>query len=181
MPAEKIGPLPWLAAILLLPGNVLLLFPALLLCATRYHPAAPPPAFLLTGSLSFLIGLSFAIKTMLLFHRVGHGTAAPWHPPVTLVTCGPYAYVRNPMIASVLLMLTGESLLTRSWPLAAYTLAFFLLNCAYFRLFEEKQLEKRFGNTYRLYKKITPMWLPKVFPRPHPAPPAPPTNPSDST
>ena len=68
------------------------------------------------------------------------------------------------MIASVLVMLGGESLFFGSWPLASWMLVFFLLNWFYFTRVEEPGLEQRFGEDYRRYKANVPRWLPKASP-----------------
>ncbi|MEV6288023.1 methyltransferase [Kribbella sp. NPDC051770] len=49
------------------------------------------------------------------------GTPYPWDPPRKLVTTGPYAYLANPMQASVVVMLALLSLGTQSWSLALAT------------------------------------------------------------
>ncbi len=76
---------------------------------------------------------------------------------------GPYRYVRNPMISSMLLMLTGEALILESWVVFFWMLAFFAINTVYFPLFEEPQLLKRFGQDYRRYRAAVPRWVPNFF------------------
>ena len=39
---------------------------------------------------------------------------------------------------------------------------FFAGNAVYFPLFEEKDLEKRFGEDYRRYKVHVPRWVPRL-------------------
>jgi protein-S-isoprenylcysteine O-methyltransferase Ste14 len=68
------------------------------------------------------------------------------------------------MITSVLFMLLAEALLLQSWPIFMWLLVFFLLNCIYFPLFEERSLEKRFGADYQEYKKHVPRWIPRLSP-----------------
>jgi protein-S-isoprenylcysteine O-methyltransferase Ste14 len=106
-------------------------------------------------------GLLLAVWTMRLFARVGRGTAAPWNPPRRLVVAGPYRHVRNPMITSVLAMLAGEALILESGVIAIWLGVFFLVNVLYFPLVEEKELIKRFGEDYRLYRSNVPRWLPR--------------------
>ena len=96
--------------------------------------------------------------------RVGRGTLAPWDPTRRLVAEGPYRHVRNPMISGVLLMLVGEALLSRSGVLALWAGAFLLINHTYFLLSEEPGLERRFGDSYRVYRAHVPRWIPR--PRP---------------
>jgi protein-S-isoprenylcysteine O-methyltransferase Ste14 len=72
-------------------------------------------------------GLGLAVATVRLFVRHGEGTPAPWDPPRKLVVRGPYRHVRNPMIAGVLLVLMGEALLLRCWPLGGWMALYFPL------------------------------------------------------
>ena len=98
---------------------------------------------------------------MILFYQIGKGTPAPWSPTKNLIVQGPYKYVRNPMISGVLLVLTSEALILNTICIFYWAIIFFIINCIYFKLFEEKQLEKNFGQSYLEYKKNVPMWLPK--------------------
>jgi protein-S-isoprenylcysteine O-methyltransferase Ste14 len=157
----------WASAVIILPGTVLLLVPWLLVWLFRAIGASPRPA--LPGDLEFwattaaaVVALALMPSTSFLFLRIGMGTAAPWDPPKRFVVCGPYRHVRNPMITGVVLMLVAEALLLRSWPIAGWALLFFAGNCLYFPLVEEKGLEKRFGDDYRLYRSNVPRWIPRL-------------------
>ena len=46
------------------------------------------------------------------------------------------------------------------WHLAGWLTAFFVGNAIYFPLLEERALEQRFGDDYRLYKANVPRWIP---------------------
>ena len=72
--------------------------------------------------------------------------------------------MRNPMITGVLAMLLAEAVVLRSWPIALWMALFFLANAVYFRLSEERGLERRFGDDYRLYKAQVPRWIPRLRP-----------------
>ncbi len=152
----------WLKAIVLLPFNVLVVIPAIVLYFTGYVYSPPAIWAGVSGILLLAAGLSLAVWTMFLFAFVGKGTAAPWDPPKNLVVKGPYRHVRNPMITSVLTILLAETLLLTSVETGALFVLFFLVNSIYFPLFEEKDLEKRFGEPYLLYKKNVPRWVPKL-------------------
>jgi hypothetical protein len=81
-------------AILILPGTVLVVVPALILwlahgTALETRPAGIDDPRSWMGVLLFCVGLVFAIWTCRLFVTVGEGTPAPWDPPNKLVVHGP--------------------------------------------------------------------------------------------
>jgi protein-S-isoprenylcysteine O-methyltransferase Ste14 len=157
-----------LKPILILPGTVLVFVPAVILIST--YKRFPPeligldrllfwPSLVAAG-----IGLAMAFWTVSLLTKFGEGTPAPWDPPQKLVVRGPYRYVRNPMITSILFMLLAETLLLQSWPIFCWMVFFYLANAFYFPLLEERSLEKRFGKDYLEYKKHVPRWIPRLTP-----------------
>ena len=153
-------------AIIILPGTALVFVPAATLWLAAESRASPVlagpalPRFWLALVLG-MSGFALAVWTTRLFVTAGRGTPAPWAPPQRLVVRGPYLHVRNPMITGVLLMLGAESLFFGSWHLAGWMLVFFVGNALYFPLVEERALERRFGDDYRLYKANVPRWIPR--------------------
>lgn len=111
-----------------------------------------------------LTGLTIMLVCILSFIRIGKGTLAPWSPPKNFVAVGLYRYVRNPMILGVLTVLLGEAILFNSLPILKWIGVFFIINTIYFFVFEEPQLEGRFGEAYRTYKKQVNRWLPRFTP-----------------
>ena len=107
-----------------------------------------------------VIGLFLMIWSVLHFIRV-KGTPVPFNPPPKLVTTGPYAYVRNPMLTGVFVLLFGLGVLFRSISLVfIFTPLFILLNVWEVKAVEELELEKRLGKDYVEYKKRVPMFIP---------------------
>lgn len=162
-----------ITAIIILPGNALVLIPGLILFFTKENVYSVNfflnlfsryDSFIWLSLPFFITGIILAFTTVKLFLSEGNGTPAPWDPTKKLVVSGPYRYVRNPMITGALLILIGESLIFGSYPLALWTLFFFILNSIYFPLFEEKNLEKKFGKKYTDYKNNVPRWLPRLKP-----------------
>lgn len=100
----------------------------------------------------------------MLFLNVGKGTLAPWDPTQELVASGPYAYVRNPMITGVVLILLAESLIFYSSALCIWAIVFACVNIIYFILSEEPGLRKRFGKEYEEYCKNVPRIVPRLTP-----------------
>lgn len=151
----------WIKAIIILPINVTIVIPFLILYFSKFQYNIPNIIQIIFGIILFIFGLFLAIWTMILFNTIGKGTLAPWAAPKHLVVEGPFKIVRNPMITGVLSILTAESLILNSINLFYWMIIFFIVNCIYFKLFEEKQLEKKFGQEYWEYKQKVPMWIPK--------------------
>jgi len=153
-------------ALIGLPATEVVLVPAIILWATHgtnlaADPTSPNEAWFWLALVPLVAGLCLLSWTVALFLRSGKGTPLRWDPPKTLVIRGPYRHVRNPMATGDILILIGESLLMRSWPLLAWVLLFFVVHSIYFPLVEEKHLEERFGDDYLFYKANVPRWLPK--------------------
>jgi len=119
---------------------------------------------LLAGFLLMLSGLTLMFITISSFIKIGKGTLAPWSPPKKLVIKGPYRYVRNPMIIGVLTVLLGEALAFLSKSILIWAGEFFVINIIYFIIYEEPNLENRFGEQYRQYKKNVNTWVPRIRP-----------------
>jgi len=95
---------------------------------------------------------------------LGKGTLAPWSPKQKLVVAGPYRYCRNPMITGVLCILSAEALFFHSADLLIWMGSFFVFNTLHFVIWEEPDLEEKFGNDYRVYKKHVPRWISRIKP-----------------
>jgi|SRR4051812_2111045 protein-S-isoprenylcysteine O-methyltransferase Ste14 len=119
---------------------------------------------LFAGSTLVLIGLMIMVVCISSFIRIGHGTLAPWSPTKKLVVRGLYRYVRNPMILGVWIVLLGEALALKSQNILIWAASFFVINTIYFIVYEEPDLEDRFGEEYRDYKKHVSRWLPRLKP-----------------
>ena len=94
------------------------------------------------------------------------GTPVPFNPPPKLVTSGPYAYIRNPMLTGVFALLFGFGIFFGSVSLLfVFTPFFILLNVWELKAIEEPELMKRLGQEYVEYRKITPMFFPNFRPK----------------
>jgi protein-S-isoprenylcysteine O-methyltransferase Ste14 len=113
------------------------------------------------GMLCAVIGTAFLLVCIWEFAAYGRGTLSPVDPPPTLVARGLYKYVRNPMYLSVLVVLLGEGLLTRSRGLLEYTLGWFIWINLVVLFYEEPALFRAFGASYRAYTASVPRWLPR--------------------
>jgi protein-S-isoprenylcysteine O-methyltransferase Ste14 len=125
-------------------------------------PALPGRPWNLIVSLPLLVlGMILAVWSILQFARA-RGTPVPLNPPARVVRTGPYAYVRNPMLAGGFLQIFGFGILVRSLSLTfLFTPLFVLLNVLELKAIEEPELAKRLGEEYIEYRKQTPMFFPR--------------------
>ena len=79
----------------------------------------------------------------------------------TLVTRGPYQWVRHPFYDCMFLFMTGTALMMANWFVMAAGLTTFGLLAARSRTEEEKLLA-RFGESYRAYRASTGRFIPGV-------------------
>ena len=116
-----------------------------------------------------LVGLS-AVQE---FVTRGNGTPVPFDPPRRLVTTGMYAYVRNPMQLSgvVLLLLLGAAV-QNFWVAIAGVMAH-IYSAGLAGWDEDEDLHRRFGADWATYRRSVRSWLPRTRPwHPTDQPPA---------
>ena len=79
----------------------------------------------------------------------------------SLVTTGPYRFVRHPFYVAVALSMLGNSLAAANWFLLVGGALVFTLLAIRSRI-EEAELVARFGSGYEAYMRRTPRFLPKL-------------------
>jgi protein-S-isoprenylcysteine O-methyltransferase Ste14 len=79
-----------------------------------------------------------------------------------LVRTGPYAIVRHPIYAAVLLMLVATALVTASWPGVALSLALLVAGTEIRVRAEDRLLAGRFPTEFAAYKNSVPAYVPFV-------------------
>ena len=147
----------------LFPLNVMGTIPALILWFSgefesyQFHTITT-----VLGGTLVVVGFYICWITVSLFTDYGKGTPVPWVPPKILVTIGIYGYVRNPMMIGVWFVLIGEVNLFMSVGILIWFLMFFIGSILLVPLWEEVDLERRFGKSYRDYKREVPRWIPKM-------------------
>ena len=93
----------------------------------------------------------------------GDGTPLPIDTANTLVTVGPYRWIRNPMASFGITQGIFLGLALGSWLTVLYTLGGAVFWHTFVRPIEEHDLEKRFGAAYLDYRARVPLWVPRPW------------------
>ena len=108
-----------------------------------------------------LAGITSILAGLVQF-RTARTTVNPLHPDKasTLVTGGIFARTRNPMYLGAFLVLAGYALCAVSFSALLVALGMLAAGHAFAVLYEEPALERRFGESYRAYRRRTRRWIP---------------------
>lgn len=130
--------------------------------ALRLPKLVPAPLNVILSVPLIGLGAFFALWSVFHFAKV-KGTPVPFNPPPKLVTTGPYAHVRNPMVSGLLIVVVGVGVLLRSVSVVFILSPFLVLvGVIGLKMLEEPELEKRLGQEYVEYKKRVPMFIPRI-------------------
>jgi protein-S-isoprenylcysteine O-methyltransferase Ste14 len=113
------------------------------------------------GLLLIIIGWLFANWTVKVQFSLGGGTPIPLMATQKLVVKRPYTYCRNPMTLGTTLFYLGVAIWIGSISAIGLSLIYPVGILIYIKLFEEKELEERFGLKYLEYKRRTPFLIPR--------------------
>jgi protein-S-isoprenylcysteine O-methyltransferase Ste14 len=113
-------------------------------------------------ALIFIVaGWLFANWTVKVQFSLGRGTPIPLMATQKLVVKRPYTYCRNPMTLGTTAFYLGIAIWTGSLSALGLSLIYPVGILVYIKLFEEKELEERFGVEYLEYKRSTPFLIPR--------------------
>lgn len=108
-----------------------------------------------------MIGALIGLPCVFIFVTQGNGTPVPFDPPKKFVVMGCYRYVRNPMFIGSFLAILGFGMVLLSASVVGLAFAAFLLAHFFVVFIEEPGLERRFGDSYLLYKQSVNRWVPR--------------------
>jgi protein-S-isoprenylcysteine O-methyltransferase Ste14 len=126
----------------------------------RIGPAVSLPRgpALAVAAVLLIPGFGLLFWSLLLFLKA-RTSPLPMLPTTAIVKSGPYRWTRNPMYLAMLLIYLGVALwFDVFWALVFVPLVIFLVG----RLVigkEERYLEEKFGQEYRLYKTQVRRWI----------------------
>jgi protein-S-isoprenylcysteine O-methyltransferase Ste14 len=125
----------------------------------------PPLAF---GGINILLGCGFVAAGFLLGwwaiyvqFTTGRGTPVPVMATQQLIIQKPYNFCRNPMALGTIVAFLGVAILIGSISAVVLVLSLTVLLLVYIKFLEEKEMELRFGEAYRMYRKQTPFIIPR--------------------
>jgi protein-S-isoprenylcysteine O-methyltransferase Ste14 len=126
----------------------------------------PLPSWLqlLGGGALFLLGVVTWIICLDIFSRRGRGTPFPLDAPRNLVTTGPFAVVRNPIMAAEILVIWAEAFYFSSLGILLYAVLATVAGHLSVVYVEEPELRERFGEQYEAYCRRVPRWFPRLRP-----------------
>jgi len=82
-----------------------------------------------------------------------------FRPASTLVTSGPYAFTRNPMYVSLVLLTIAFALFLNTWWIALLLVPTLPIVQQFVIVPEERYLQRRFGSEYDAYRHRVHRWL----------------------
>jgi protein-S-isoprenylcysteine O-methyltransferase Ste14 len=149
------------------PVYVLIGVPFFLLAALAWRPlpiTLSPAAHALAlaaGALLYFPGLALALWGRLALgdmYNVSMAAGAQLFAGHRLITAGPYALMRHPMYAGLIVATWGALLLYRTWTTAFLAVTF--LGLAVRARREEQALAAEFGAEWEAYRRRVPGWVP---------------------
>ncbi len=106
-------------------------------------------------------GIAGTLWMISLHYLASPNSFLEFRPTQRLLTPGPYAFSRNPMYLFELAFWFGWALFYGSIAVLIGFLLWFAMFNFVIVPYEERDLEARFGEAYRQYKKVVPRWLGK--------------------
>ena len=112
-----------------------------------------------TGIALIVLGVAFALWGRLTFSRKG-AEIFPWSEAhSTLVASGPYKFTRNPMYLGLVVAGFGAALTAGTWLMWLVPFVVFALDQLVIIPFEERSMERAYGDAYRAYKARVRRWI----------------------
>jgi len=120
------------------------------------------PGVEIVGIILMWSGAALAIYCTLLMFLFGKGTPLVTSAPQKIMDRNIYSYVRHPMMWALFLVVLGEFFTFGQFILLAWLIAMSRIIYLIVVYYEEPQLERRFGESWKEYCKKVPAWFPRL-------------------
>lgn len=125
----------------------------------------PRPASVIAAVVLGIVSL-VGVAAVCEFVERGGGTPLPYDPPRKLVRSGPYAYCRNPMQTTIVVIFTTMAAVSGNVRLAAAALVALAYGAGLAVWHEEQELPGRFGWPWAQYRVSVRAWRFRLLPAP---------------
>jgi len=112
-----------------------------------------------TGIALIVIGVALGVWGRLTFSRNGAEIMPSSETHSTLVASGPFKFTRNPMYLGIVVIASGAALTAGTWLMWLVPVVVFALDQFVIIPFEERSMERAYGDAYRAYKTRVRRWL----------------------
>lgn len=113
------------------------------------------------GLIIIWFGAGLAIWCTIVLFLFGKGTPLVTSAPQKILNRNIYAYIRNPMMWALLFVVLGQALMYGQLILLAWLIALSRILHLVVVNYEEPQLERRFGESWKKYSREVPRWFPR--------------------
>ncbi len=115
----------------------------------------------LVGLSIFSVGLIAYLVCSAWLIFFGRGPHVEFDPPKVFVATGPYRWVRNPVVITLLVTVFGQAIYFASWGILL--LVILGMGFAHYQVtrIEEPRLRNRFGESYEDFCRRVPRWIPR--------------------
>ena len=111
------------------------------------------------GVALIVLGIAFSAWARLTFKR-HNAEIFPWSEAhSTLVATGPFRFSRNPMYLGILVIGVGAALVAGTWLMWLVPVLLFVLDNFVIIPYEERSMERTFGDAYRAYRACVRRWI----------------------
>lgn len=114
--------------------------------------------FTFSGILVVGSGLILAFRSRALFLEK-RTTLSPYESPGFLITTGPFRISRNPVYLAMAAILFGSAMVMGTLVTFVFPVLFIAIAGTLFIPDEEQDLEKKFGEEYRKYRRRVRRWI----------------------
>jgi protein-S-isoprenylcysteine O-methyltransferase Ste14 len=111
------------------------------------------------GVALIVLGIALSAWARLTF-KAQHAEIFPWSDAHSaLVTNGPFRFSRNPMYLGILVIGVGAALVAGTWLMWLVPVLLFVLDNFVIMPYEERSMERTFGDAYRAYRSRVRRWI----------------------